>query len=82
MLCVENPGIDQDFFALGGQSLLATRLLLRVQEVFEVNLSWQGFFAAPTILGMAHSIEELRSTRSSVASTSSIPMLGREEGEL
>ena len=82
ILCVENPGIDQDFFALGGQSLLATRLLLRVQEVFEVNLSWQGFFAAPTIEGMAHSIEELRSTRSSVASISSIPVLGREEGEL
>ena len=43
VLCVENPGIDQDFFALGGQSLLATRLLLRVQEVFEVNLELARF---------------------------------------
>lgn len=82
VLCVQNPGIDQDFFALGGQSLLATRLLLRAQEVFEVNLSWQGFFAAPTILGMGHSIENLRSIQPSVASTSAVLTLSREEGEL
>ncbi|HET6705827.1 non-ribosomal peptide synthetase, partial [Amycolatopsis sp.] len=41
-------GVDDDFFALGGQSLLATRLISRVRSTFGVELSVRAVFEAPT----------------------------------
>jgi amino acid adenylation domain-containing protein len=41
-----NP--HDDFFALGGNSLQATRLLSRIRDTFGVDVSLAGFFAAPT----------------------------------
>ncbi|MBE8524590.1 amino acid adenylation domain-containing protein, partial [Amycolatopsis sp. H6(2020)] len=41
-------GVDDNFFALGGQSLLATRLISRVRSTFGVELSVRAVFEAPT----------------------------------
>ena len=42
-----------NFFALGGDSLRALQVLIRVQEAFQIELSPQVLSAAPTIAGMA-----------------------------
>jgi amino acid adenylation domain-containing protein len=57
VLHVEDIDIDTDFFALGGQSLLATRLLSRVRDTFRTDVTMAEFFDAPTIRGMAAAIE-------------------------
>jgi len=46
-----------DFFDLGGFSLLAARLLMKIQTAFGVRLPAAAVFAQPTVRGMAELIE-------------------------
>ncbi len=46
-------GLDDDFFELGGDSLLAARLLARIEQRFGRRLPLAAFFAHPTVAGMA-----------------------------
>jgi len=39
---------DSDFFAVGGDSLLATRVLSAVARTYGTELSFEDFVAAPT----------------------------------
>jgi acyl carrier protein len=39
---------DSDFFALGGDSLLATRVLSAVARTYDVELTFDDFVLAPT----------------------------------
>jgi acyl carrier protein len=45
--------VDQPFLELGGDSILATQLVGRVRQVFDVELSLVDFFDAPTISSQA-----------------------------
>ena len=47
-----------DFFDLGGHSLLITQILARVRATFAVQLSLRDFFEAPTIRDLAAMIEQ------------------------
>ena len=49
VLGVEGAGEDDDFFALGGHSLLVTRLAARVEEAFGVALPVRAVFERPTL---------------------------------
>ncbi|WP_067982733.1 amino acid adenylation domain-containing protein [Nocardia caishijiensis] len=53
VLGVERPGLDDDFFALGGNSLLATRVVHRLHERTGTALTVAAFFADPTVGGLA-----------------------------
>jgi len=54
-------GRDDNFFDLGGQSLSALRLALRIQEAFRIEVVPQVLFDSPTLRGMARKIEEAAS---------------------
>ncbi|QKV97135.1 KR domain-containing protein [Streptomyces sp. NA02950] len=56
-------GADDDFFELGGDSLVALRLLSAVRERYGVELSMAQLFDAPTISGQAAAIEHGASGR-------------------
>lgn len=56
---VENIGIYDDFFDLGGNSLLGTQLISRLRNVYPLTLSLSQLFDAPTIAGVSSLIEEL-----------------------
>jgi acyl carrier protein len=63
-LGVERIGIHDSFFALGGHSLKATRVLLRVREVFGVDVPVHRLFERPTIAGLAVAIADQLLARS------------------
>jgi len=50
-------GIHDDFFRLGGDSILATQVISQVRSVFNVELSPASLFEMPTIAELARSIQ-------------------------
>jgi amino acid adenylation domain-containing protein len=54
-------GREHDFFAFGGDSLLAARLMFRIGEVFGVELGLAGFYQTRTLAGCAAAIDAARS---------------------
>jgi amino acid adenylation domain-containing protein len=52
-------GIDDNFFLLGGHSLLGTQVVLRAGDAFGVDLTLRHLFLAPTIRQLALLIEEM-----------------------
>jgi len=51
-------GADDDFFLLGGHSILATQVVIQSREAFGVDLTLRDLFATPTIAGFAAAIED------------------------
>lgn len=48
VLGVADHGAEDDFFAMGGDSVMAIQLLARCRQMFQVELSIQDFLAGPT----------------------------------
>lgn len=59
ILRVERLGIHDDFFALGGDSLLVASVVAHVYNIMHVEIDAGRFFEAPTISDTAHQIETL-----------------------
>ncbi|MFI5828672.1 amino acid adenylation domain-containing protein [Streptomyces sp. NPDC051578] len=57
-LGLAGAGIDDDFFVLGGSSLLAMRLISRIRTAFEVDLAPTAVFRHPTVAELAELVEE------------------------
>lgn len=60
LLGIEGIGIDDDFYDLGGNSLLATSVLARVRDHHHVSLELPRFEGAATIRQIASAIAALR----------------------
>ncbi|MFI6876342.1 amino acid adenylation domain-containing protein [Streptomyces sp. NPDC050400] len=58
---------DGDFFELGGQSLLASRVLGRLRAAFGVDITAREFFSSPTPSGLTGKLDSYRTTRPPVA---------------
>jgi len=63
VLGVERVGIADNFFQLGGDSLLATQLLSRIREVTQVEVSFRRFFETPTIADFASYLATVQRAR-------------------
>ncbi|MFF6995503.1 amino acid adenylation domain-containing protein [Streptomyces sp. NPDC008313] len=53
-------GRDDDFFGVGGNSIIATELVYRLRTLFEVDIPLRTLFDNPTVAGMAARIDERR----------------------
>ena len=52
-------GIDEDFFALGGHSMLGAQLSVRIGERFGIEVPLRSVFENPTVAEMAVEVERL-----------------------
>lgn len=57
LLNIEAVGVNDNFFLLGGHSLLGTRVIARVRESFGVDLPLRTIFEAPTAAELAIEID-------------------------
>lgn len=56
ILAIADIGMDDDWFALGGDSVAASDLLGLVQDAFEVDLDLDKFLGASTVAGLSAAI--------------------------
>jgi amino acid adenylation domain-containing protein len=56
-------GLKDDFFLLGGHSLLGAQLIARLRDTFRVELALRTVFDSPTVVALAEEIERLAERR-------------------
>jgi acyl-CoA synthetase (AMP-forming)/AMP-acid ligase II len=78
ILRVEQIGIHDDFFASGGDSLLASRVLSHIYDTTQVEIEVSRFFEAPTVAEVAQHLERL--IGAGRASPSAIVRVRRDNG--
>jgi len=59
VLQIEQVGIHDNFFALGGDSLLATEVLAHIHNTLLIDVEVSSIFEAPTVAEMAQHLEML-----------------------
>ena len=60
ILKIEKIGIYDDFFELGGDSLLATRFITQMRNTLQMELQLRDFLEKPTVRELAERIETFR----------------------
>ena len=60
---IDGLGIEDDFFELGGDSLMAMTFLTRVKNTLNVHITIKFFFENPTVKGISAKIDEFRSLK-------------------
>jgi amino acid adenylation domain-containing protein len=60
VLGVERISISDNFFALGGHSVLLTKVMVRLRDALGVNVPLRTLFDAPTIDSLARALEQGR----------------------
>ncbi|MGI9342385.1 MAG: phosphopantetheine-binding protein, partial [Gammaproteobacteria bacterium] len=75
LLGEEELGVHDDFFALGGHSLMATRLVARIRDRLGVDVALISLFENPTIARLADRIEAATTPNEGSAGESAVPIL-------
>ncbi|WP_447980425.1 SDR family NAD(P)-dependent oxidoreductase [Candidatus Nitrospira bockiana] len=81
VLGLEQVGAHDDFFELGGESLVALQILNRVRDACGTELSLRQFFEKPTVAGLAAMIRERDDRRADGPAPDLVP-LPREASRL
>jgi amino acid adenylation domain-containing protein len=79
LLHVNEVGVDDNFFMLGGHSMLGAQLIMRIADTFGVNLSLRVLFDTPTIRRLSAEIEGLVLSRMQAMSDEEVLRLLKQE---
>ncbi len=77
-LAVAQIGVTDDFFELGGDSIIATQLISVLRDAFRVEIPIRLLFEHPTVAGLARQIEDMQS-ETERADESRIALIQRDE---
>jgi acyl-CoA synthetase (AMP-forming)/AMP-acid ligase II/acyl carrier protein len=58
LLGIEQVGVDENFFLLGGHSLLGTQIITHITNTFGISLPLRTLFEAPTVQQLALEVEK------------------------
>jgi acyl carrier protein len=61
LLNLEQVGDNESFFALGGRSMDAIRLVNRIQSIFGLEITVRTVFEAQTVFQLSEALQELPS---------------------
>jgi len=79
VLGLDRVSIHDNFFDLGGHSLLVTRVIAYSWEAFSVELSLRQFFTTPTIAGLSEAIDQSQNKKSDLSNSQIIPQRDNRE---
>lgn len=80
ILSLETTSIYDNFFAQGGDSILATQIISWIRQTYEVNVPVRVLFENPTIAGLAGHIEAAHQLEGSSLQINPLPATAKEEG--
>jgi acyl-CoA synthetase (AMP-forming)/AMP-acid ligase II/acyl carrier protein len=69
ILRMDEVGVQDDFFQLGGHSLMGTQMITQIRDSFQVELPLRRLFEAPTIALLAEVLEPLLQSTGTGAAT-------------
>jgi acyl-CoA synthetase (AMP-forming)/AMP-acid ligase II/acyl carrier protein len=80
LLGLDRVGINDDFFTLGGDSLMATHAVVAIHEKFDVEIDVSRFFDEPTVAAVARQVERMSGAGRTGRTASAIVGAHRKNG--
>ncbi len=75
LLDVKQFGVTDNFFHLGGNSLLAMQVLARIRKVFRVEVSIRSLFDGPSIDALGEAVEKAKASGAVLRGPPIVPRL-------